>query len=115
VIATETILNPFNTLGELIERFGLLSAALTESSPENRRAAYHKAKRLYRIRCLAVHRAQKEAEKDMETVRREALDLFFGCMNAVIRWANEILAEGRVCDREAFEEFYLRSIFSTPS
>lgn len=110
VIATETILNPFNTLGELSERFALLSAALVASNPEARKLTYDLAKKLYRLRCHAVHRSQNDNED--RTLEGKALELFLGCLGSVVRWADESLLAGRACGKEAFDDFYVRSIFS---
>lgn len=112
VIATETILNPFNTLEQLSERFALFSAALCASNPIAKRTAYRQSKKLYRLRCHAVHRSHMDDQEDMKSLRQEALGLFLTCLRSIVKWADETLGAGGSCDQKAFDDFYLRSIFS---
>ncbi len=109
IIATETILNPFNSAGDIAERFSLLAAALTESDAGRRREKYTLAKALYRERCHAVHRSRMDGE--VEDSRKQAFTLFVDCLLAILRWASARIKSGEAINKEAFEQMYLHSIF----
>lgn len=114
VIATETVLNPFNVVGETAERFALMVAALTEKSSENRKNTYNIAKQLYRYRCHAVHRAKFDSDNDTVKIKEEqktAFLLFLDCLSVIVQWASKRLANEQLCDKEAFEELFLDSLF----
>src|SRR5262249_23580981 len=70
IIATETILNPFNALGDTSERFAIFAASLTEATPEKRLEAYRAARNLYRLRSQAVHQSRLHADKDVAEARK---------------------------------------------
>jgi hypothetical protein len=115
VIATETILNPFNALGDTSERFALFAAALTETAAERRLEAYKVARNLYRLRSLAVHQSRLHGEKDEKEVRKQAFRLFLACLKAITQWATKTLAQGGVCGAEEFKDFYTKQVFSPSS
>jgi hypothetical protein len=114
IIATETILNPFNALGDTSERFAIFAASLTESRAELRLEAYRAARNLYRLRSQAVHQSRLHADRDVAEARKQAFKLFLACLRAVTTWAAQTLAQGRACGPDEFKEFYARTIFSLP-
>lgn len=114
IIATETILNPFNALGDTSERFAIFAASLTEATPEKRLEAYRAARSLYRLRSQAVHQSRFHADKDVAEERKQAFKLFLACLNSVVAWAAQTLAQGRACGPDEFKEFYASKIFSLP-
>lgn len=113
VIATETVLNPFNAGGDISERFAILVASLTESTSEGRRAKYQLAKSLYRRRCHAVHRSKFNGDEiDAEKqARSDALELFVGCLLAVVQWADHRVETREPINGDAFHSMYLDSVF----
>lgn len=113
IIATETVLNPFNAGGDISERFAILAASLTESTSEGRRTKYQLAKSLYRRRCHAVHRSQFNGDEvDAEKqARSDALELFVGCLLAVVRWADHRVDAREPISGDAFQSMYLDSVF----
>ena len=115
VIASETILNPFNALGDTSERFAIFVASLTKATPERRLEAYRAAKNLYRLRSLAVHQSRLHGDKDVAEARKQAFTLFLACLKAIAEWAEQALAAGGVCGPDDFKEFYVSSIFSAPA
>lgn len=114
IIATETILNPFNALGDTSERFAIFAASLTETTPEKRLDAYRTARNLYRRRSQAVHQSRLHGDKDVAEARKQAFGLFLACLKAVTEWAKQTLAQGRACGPDEFKEFYASTIFSLP-
>ncbi len=110
VIATETILNPFGTSGDIAERFALLAAALTQSDPTGRQERYTLAKALYKERCHAVHRSRMHGS--VENASHAAVEVFTECLGAILRWAIRCTKEGKRIDQDAFEELYVDSIFN---
>jgi hypothetical protein len=115
VIATETILNPFNALGDTGERFAIFAASLTEATPEKRLAAYRTARNLYRRRSQAVHQSRLHGDKDAAEARNQAFRLFLACLKAVTEWAKQTLDQGSACGLDEFKEFYASRIFSLPA
>jgi hypothetical protein len=115
IIATETILNPFNALGDTSERFAMFAASLTEATPGKRMEAYRAARNLYRLRSQAVHQSRLHAEKDVAEARKEALKLFLACLKGVTAWAAQTLAAGKACGPDEFKDFYTSTIFSPPA
>jgi len=112
-IATETILNPFNMLGDITERFALFAAALTESTAVERREMYKTAKRLYQQRCHAVHRSQFDLGSD--TTKEDpmiAFQLFLRCLKAIVSWASGRLSRREPCNQTAFADLYLNAVFA---
>ena len=114
IIATETILNPFNALGDTSERFAIFAASLTEATPEKRLEAYRAARSLYRLRSQAVHQSRLHADKDVAEERKQAFKLFLACLKAISAWAARTLAQGRACGPDEFKEFYASTVFSRP-
>jgi hypothetical protein len=111
IVATETILNPFNTLGDTSERFAIFVAALSEATSEERIEVYNVAKRLYRVRSRAVHQSRLHDKRDVYENRKQAFALFLKCLKYVTQWAMGTLAAGKACDIGEFKDLYLRSIF----
>lgn len=112
-IATETILNPFNMLGDITERFALFSAALTENSAAKRREVYKLAKRLYQQRCHAVHRSRFDGDSDdAKEDSKIAFELFLRCLKVIGEWATDRLSQNEPCNQSAFGELYLNSVFA---
>jgi hypothetical protein len=111
VIATETILNPFNMTSDIAERFALFSAALTETSAEKRRETYRIAKQLYQQRCHAVHRSRFKEKDNAADDGKEAFKLFLKCLKAIIGWASDRLSKNEQCNQSAFAELYLNAVF----
>lgn len=110
VIATETILNPFNVRGDTGERFAIFCAGLTANRPPQRVEAYRRAKKLYRLRSGAVHQSRRHNERE---IPKQAFQLFLACLNAVVSWASSRLTEGNVCTSDDFNEFYVQTVFAT--
>jgi len=113
IIATEAILNPFNVVNDISERFALFSAALTETTANERRETYRTAKHLYQYRCHAVHRGRWGS--DTGTVREDskiAFQLFLRCLKAIGMWATERLSRHEPCNQSAFAELYINSLFA---
>jgi hypothetical protein len=112
VIAAETILNPFNTRGDAIERFAILAAALTGATLEERLETYSSARELYNLRNLVVHQSVLHGEKASKDFRKRAFRLFLACLKALAGWAESTLAQGKKCDQEEFKDFYTRKVLS---
>jgi hypothetical protein len=112
IIATETILNPFNALGDTSERFAIFAASLTAATPDKRLEAYRAARYLYRLRSQAVHQSRLHADKDVAEAKKEAFKQFLACLKAVTAWAARTLDQGRPCGPDEFKEFYASTIFS---
>ena len=113
IIATETILNPFNDKGDITERFAIFSAALTETGAIERRETYTTAKRLYGLRCQAVHRSQFSPGPDtMGEDTNIALQLFLRCLKAIVAWASVRLEKQEPCDGKSFADLYRNSVFA---
>jgi hypothetical protein len=115
VIATETILNPFNAVGDTSERFSIFAAMLTRTVvPCERLAVYREAKQLYRLRNQTVHQSRRQGKEDERERRKAAFGLFVDCLKAITKWATGVLASDKVCGPEEFKEFYETTIFSAP-
>ena len=115
VIATETILNPSNALGDTSERFALFAAALTETTAEKRLEAYKRARNLYRLRSRAVHQSRLHRDRDAAEARKQAFGLFLACLKAITTWVASMLAVGKTCGPEESKQLYMNSIFSPAS
>lgn len=115
IIATETILNPFNALGDTSERFAIFAASLTEATQERRLEAYRAARSLYRLRSQAVHQSRLHADRDVAETSKQAFKLFLACLKAVTAWAAQMLADGKACGPDEFKELYTKTIFSPPA
>jgi hypothetical protein len=111
VIATETILNPFNKMGTS-EGFAIFAAALTGATLEDRIRIYQTAKGLYDIRNVAVHQSRPHETKGMKEPEQEAFKLFRACLKAIVNWIKDTHSQGRTCDDEAFKQFYLRTVLA---
>jgi hypothetical protein len=109
VIATETILNPFKKMGTS-EGFGMIAATLTGTSVENRIEIYKTARGLYHLRNLAVHQSHYDDDKTARDSHRRAFGLFRGCLKAILQWVKASTDQGKTCDKEAFDDFYVRTI-----
>ena len=113
VIGTETLLNPFNAGSDLGERFSLLCAAFLETDAVTRRERYRMARKLYKMRCNAVHRSQLYSENDnAKDSRKESLELFLGCLGRIVEWATKSLQANTPCNQATFDDFCLATIFS---
>ena len=110
VIATETILNPFNERGTPVEKLAIFAAGLIGGTEEERKTTYRAAKELYDLRNLAVHQSDMHGPKAAKESGQRAFRLFLGCLKAIIEWAKTTIANGKSCSRDEFREFYLRTI-----
>jgi len=110
VIATETLLNPFNKMGTS-EGFAVFAAKLTGTDLEERLTTYQKAKRLYNLRNLAVHQSRISDERTKEN-GKVAFALFISCFKAIVKWVCTISDSGGQCGEAEFKHFYLRTILS---
>jgi hypothetical protein len=109
VIATETILNPFRKMGTS-EGFGMFAAALTGATVESRVEVYKAARSLYNLRNLAVHQSQHHDDKTTRDSHKRAFDLFRACLKGILQWVKAATDQGRRCEKEEFDDFYLRTI-----
>jgi hypothetical protein len=112
IIATETILNPFNAFGESGERFAVFAASLTESTAGKRLEVYKAARSRYRRRNQAVHQSRLHHEADAAASRTIAFKLFIACLKAITKWATQMLAQGKSCGPDEFKELYESRLFS---
>jgi len=110
VIATETILNPFNARGDSAERFAIFATALTAASLEERKETYKAAKELYNLRNLAVHQSIPHGTNTVKECRERAFRLFVACLKKIVQWAATTLEQGGKCDKDEFREFYIQSV-----
>jgi hypothetical protein len=109
VIATETILNPFKKMGTS-EGFGMFAGALAGASVETRIETYRMARGLYHLRNQVVHQSRHEDDKAAMESHRRAFGLFRTCLKGILQWVKATTEQGRKCDKEAFDDFYLRTI-----
>lgn len=110
VIATETILNPFNPAGDISERFSLMISSLTETEADKRRDKYRTAKDMYRYRCGAVHRSEFRNANRRDDEHRKAFAIFCSVLKAVATWAAELIAKDEKPDQAAFDKFYIETV-----
>lgn len=112
VIATETILNPFNARGDAVERFAIFAAALTGRTLEERLETYNTARRLYNLRNSVVHQSALHRGKDAKDTPKQAFRLFLACLKEIVAWAGTNLAQGRKCEDAEFRVFFARRVLS---
>ena len=112
VIATETILNPFNARGDAVERFAIFAAALTGHTLQERLETYNRARHLYNLRNSVVHQSALHGGKAAKDSPKQAFGLFLACLKAIVAWAGNNLEHGKQCDEEAFKGFFTRKVLS---
>lgn len=112
VIATETILNPFNARGDAVERFAIFAAALTGRTLEERLETYNTARHLYNLRNSVVHQSALHGGKAAKDSPKQAFRLFLACLKAIVGWAGTNLAQGRKCEEAEFRDFFTRRVLS---
>ncbi|MCB9855378.1 MAG: hypothetical protein H6818_06780 [Phycisphaerales bacterium] len=109
VIATETILDPFDLSREgLSERFALFGSALAVRKTQgDRQAWYDKAKELYRYRSSGGHMAHLfEYGKDVNVSCRDSVLFFFLCLMGLYEWTKERFKAGDKIDKDSFTQLY---------
>jgi hypothetical protein len=112
VIATETILNPFNARGDTLERFAIFAAALTGRTLEKRLETYYTARQLYNLRNTVVHQSALHVGKAANDSRKKAFGLFLACLKSIVAWAATKLANGGKCGEAEFRELFTQTVLS---
>jgi hypothetical protein len=110
VIATESLLSPFQQPENIAERFRAFGAALIAGDGPGRIEAYTRLGKLYSYRSKLVHAAGHNAELE-EGEAQFAFDTFLTCLREVSAWAARQAEAGASCDAESFKTFFLERLF----
>lgn len=108
VIATETLLNPFDVRGGGgREWFALFSSALASRREGQRGKWYKLAVEMYGYRNYAAHQACSVDEGRATTFgAQQAVRLLHLCLMSIHEWIGTRLTEGKPVDRSAFCDLY---------